>query len=63
MTFAATCNAIVQSGATPVLVDVDADTLTLNSDLLSRAVTPRTKAVLPVHFAGLVVDPAPVLTI
>lgn len=56
MTFAATCNAIVHVGAVPVLVDVDADTLNLDARLLERAITPRTRAVLVVHFAGLPAD-------
>jgi dTDP-4-amino-4,6-dideoxygalactose transaminase len=52
MTFCASVNAILHAGATPVLVDVDPRTMNMNPDLLARAVTPRTRAVLPVHFAG-----------
>lgn len=51
-TFAATCNSIVHVGATPVLVDVDINTLNIDPDQIERAVTPRTRAIIPVHFAG-----------
>lgn len=60
MTFAATSNAIVHVGATPVLVDVDADTLNIDPDKIERAVTPRTRAIMPVHFAGHPVDIDPI---
>lgn len=60
MTFAATVNAIVHAGATPVLADVDADTLNIDPASIARAITPRTKAILPVHFAGLPADIAPI---
>jgi dTDP-4-amino-4,6-dideoxygalactose transaminase len=45
-------NAISRTGATPVFVDVDADTLTIDPDLTRGAVTDRTKAIVPVHYAG-----------
>lgn len=48
----ATVAAIVQSGATPVLVDVDARSYTLDPERLGSAVTPRTRAVVPVHLYG-----------
>jgi dTDP-4-amino-4,6-dideoxygalactose transaminase len=60
-TFAATCNAIVHAGATPVLVDVDPDTLNIDIAQLERAITPRTRAVIIVHFAGQPVDMTAVL--
>ena len=63
LTFAATCNAIVHVGATPVLVDVDPDTLNLDPRHLEQAITPRTRAVLAVHFAGLPVDLRPILAL
>lgn len=56
MTFAATVNAIRQTGATPVLVDIDPATLNLTTGAVARAVTPRTRAILPVHFGGLPCD-------
>ncbi len=52
MTFCATINAIVHAGAKPVLADVDPVTMNIDPELVRRAITPRTKAILPVHFAG-----------
>lgn len=52
-TFAATVNMIIAVGARPVLVDVDRDTLNLLPEGVAAAVTNRTKAIIPVHFAGL----------
>ncbi len=52
LTFCATVNTIVHTGATPVLADID-DSLNINPDSVEALITPRTKAVLPVHFAGL----------
>lgn len=52
MTFVATVNAIVYCGATPVLADIDPRTLNMDPESLARKITPRTKAVVPVHFAG-----------
>ena len=52
MTFAATVNAIIHAGATPVLADVDPVTMNLDPAAVAAAVTPRTRAVVPVHFAG-----------
>jgi dTDP-4-amino-4,6-dideoxygalactose transaminase len=51
-TFMATVGAILRTGATPVLVDVDEATWTMSADQVARAVTPRTKAVMPVHLYG-----------
>ena len=48
----ATVGAVLRTGATPVLVDVDAATWTMSPDQVARAVTPRTKAILPVHLYG-----------
>lgn len=56
MTFAATANVVVRLGATPVFVDVDLVTRNLDIAKAEAAVTPRTKAIMPVHFAGLPVD-------
>src|SRR5256886_14153207 len=52
MTFAASVNVIEHTGARPVLVDVAPDTLNLDPRALDAAVTARTRAVLPVHYAG-----------
>lgn len=52
LTFSATANVIVHVGATPVFADVDPRTMNLDPDAVARAVTPRTKAILPVHLAG-----------
>jgi len=51
-TFCATINAIIHAGATPVLVDVDPSTQNLDLDQVEASITPRTGAILPVHFAG-----------
>jgi perosamine synthetase len=52
VTFIATANAVTLAGATPVLVDIDPATLTIDPGAVARAVTPRTKAVIPVHVSG-----------
>ncbi len=52
ITFAATANVIEHVGAKPVFVDVEPDTLNIDPRKLARAVTPRTRAVIPVHFGG-----------
>jgi dTDP-4-amino-4,6-dideoxygalactose transaminase len=56
MTFAATLNTIVLAGATPVLVDVEPHTYNMDVARLAGAIGPRTRAIMPVHFAGLPVD-------
>lgn len=55
-TFFATAEAISQIGATPVFVDVDIRTYNINLEQLEAAITPRTKAIIPVHLFGLAVD-------
>jgi dTDP-4-amino-4,6-dideoxygalactose transaminase len=55
-TFVATINAIEHVGATPVLVDIDPRTLNIEPAAVAAAVTPRTRAVVPVHFAGRPLD-------
>ncbi len=52
-TFVSTANAFVLRGATPVFVDIRSDTLNLDERLLEGAITPRTKAIVPVHYAGV----------
>ncbi len=56
LTFCATVNSIVHVGARPVLVDVDPMTMNIDATRIVDAVTPKTKAVVPVHFAGLPCD-------
>lgn len=51
-TFVGTVEGIVMAGATPVFVDVDEDTLLMNPDLIEAAITPRTRAIMPVHLYG-----------
>lgn len=63
LTFAATANAIIHSGARPVFVDVNRDTMLLEPDAIEAAITPRTKAILPVHLAGRVCAMDEILTI
>lgn len=52
LTFCATVNAIIHAGATPVLADVDPRTMNIDPAEIEARITPRTKALLPVHFAG-----------
>jgi dTDP-4-amino-4,6-dideoxygalactose transaminase len=52
MTFCATVNAIVHAGARPVLADIDPQTMNIDPAEVEARITPRTKAILPVHFAG-----------
>ncbi len=52
VTFIATANAVTLTGATTVLVDVDPQTLNIDPDACARAITPRTKAIVPVHVSG-----------
>jgi dTDP-4-amino-4,6-dideoxygalactose transaminase len=52
LTFCATVNAIVHSGAKPVLVDIDVNTLNIDEKKIEEVITSRTKAIIPVHMAG-----------
>ena len=56
MTFVATANTILHVGAAPVFVDIDPVTMNLDAEKLEAAITPRTKAIIPVHFAGFPCD-------
>jgi dTDP-4-amino-4,6-dideoxygalactose transaminase len=58
MTFAATANAVIHAGGRPVLADVDPKTMCLDPEDVSRRITPRTRALIPVHFAGRPCDMA-----
>lgn len=59
LTWVSTVNLIVLSGAKPVFVDVDRDTLMITPEGVERALTSRTKMVVPVHFAGAAADMGP----
>lgn len=52
LTFCASVNAIIHAGLTPVLADVDSETQCISPAAIEAAITPRTRAILPVHFAG-----------
>ena len=52
-TFVSTANAFVLRGAVPVFVDIREDTLNLDEKLIEAAITPRTRAIVPVHYAGV----------
>ena len=52
-TFVSTANAFVLRGGTPVFVDIREDTLNLDERLIEAAITPKTKAIVPVHYAGV----------
>jgi len=62
-TFVATVSAICYTGATPVFVDIDPVTFTMDPAQLEQAITPRTKAILPVHLYGQMADMDPILAI
>src|SRR5438034_3280244 len=55
-TFAATANSIMFTGATPVFVDIEPDTYLIDAKRIEAAITPRTRAICPVHLFGLVAD-------
>jgi dTDP-4-amino-4,6-dideoxygalactose transaminase len=55
-TFTATAEVIRYLGADPVFVDIDSDTFCIDVNAIAAAITPRTKAIIPVHFAGLAAD-------
>lgn len=63
ITFACSANVIEHVGATPVLADVDPETLTLDPQQVAARVTPRTKAIMPVHFAGHPAEMRPLLSL
>jgi dTDP-4-amino-4,6-dideoxygalactose transaminase len=63
LTFAATANVVEHVGATPVLVDVEPDTLCIDPAAVERAITPRTRALIPVHYAGHPADLDPLFAL
>lgn len=62
-TFIATAEAISLCGATPVFVDIDEQTYTMDPALVEKAITPRTKAIIPVHLFGQMADMDPIMEI
>jgi dTDP-4-amino-4,6-dideoxygalactose transaminase len=62
-TFVSTANAFVRLGARPVFVDIRPDTLNLDPEAVDRAVTPRTRAIFPVHYAGVGCDMDAILAV
>jgi UDP-4-amino-4-deoxy-L-arabinose-oxoglutarate aminotransferase len=63
MTFSSTINMIALCGATPVFVDIDYDTMNIDATRIEEAITGRTKAIIPVHFAGAPADMDTILDI
>lgn len=63
MTFMATAEAISFSGAKPVFIDIDPVTCTMDPGSLEKAITPRTRAIIPVHLYGQVADMDPIMEI
>jgi dTDP-4-amino-4,6-dideoxygalactose transaminase len=61
MTFVATLNVVVHCGAVPVLADIDAATLNVRVEEVEKRLSPRTKAIVPVHFVGQPADLDPIL--
>ena len=62
-TFAATANSVIYSGGTPIFVDVDKDTFTINPDEIKKKITKNTKAIIPVHYAGQSCDMDAIISI
>lgn len=62
-TFIATIEAVSQCGAKPVLVDIDPKTYNMNVELLEQAITPRTRAIIPVHLYGHPTDMGPLMEV
>ena len=62
-TFVSTANAFALRGATPVFVDIRPDTLNLDERLLESAITPKTKVIVPVHYAGVACDMTAIMDI
>lgn len=62
-TWVSTLNMIVLLGAEPVMIDVDPDTLMVSAEAVASAITPKTKAIIPVHYAGAPLDLDPIYAV
>jgi dTDP-4-amino-4,6-dideoxygalactose transaminase len=62
-TFVATASAVVEANAAPVFADIEPNTYNIDPDAVEQAITPRTRAIIPVHFAGQAADMARILEI
>ncbi|MBU9809613.1 UDP-4-amino-4-deoxy-L-arabinose aminotransferase [Rahnella sp. C60] len=62
-TWVSTLNMIVLLGAEPVMIDVDPDTLMVSAEAVAAAITPKTKAIIPVHYAGAPLDLDPIYAV
>lgn len=62
-TFAATINPVIHVGAKPVLVDIRKDTYNIDVSLIEKAITKKTKAIIPVHYAGQAADMDPIISL
>ncbi|AVF35045.1 UDP-4-amino-4-deoxy-L-arabinose aminotransferase [Rahnella sikkimica] len=62
-TWVSTLNMIVLLGAEPVMIDVDPDTLMVSAEAIAAAITPKTKAIIPVHYAGAPLDLDPIYAV
>ena len=62
-TFSSTANAVVLRGATPVFADIRPDTMNIDETLIEAAITPRTRAIVPVHYAGVACEMDAILDI
>lgn len=62
-TFVSSANAFVLRGGIPVFVDIRSDTLNIDEALIEQAITPKTKAIVPVHYAGVGAEMAPIMDI
>ncbi len=60
MTWVSTLNLITLLGATPVMIDVDPYNLMVTPEQIAQAITPRTRAIIPVHYAGALADLDPI---
>jgi len=63
LTFAATINVVLHAGATPVIVDIDPATWNISPERIRAAITPRTRAIMPVHLYGYPADMAAIMQI